>query len=64
MVDVLDMLDLIEAQVQTGEMCKCIQPFDLREEVVVEVKVFERRAESRGELDMGDLVLTKTQFLR
>lgn len=64
MVDVLDMLDLVEAQVQTGEACKCVKSFDMGEEVIVEVEVLEGWTEGRRELDMGDLVLTQTQFLR
>lgn len=64
MIDVLYLLDLVEAQVQTGQLRKCVKPFDMRDEVIVKVQVFERRAESRRKLDMGDLVLAQTQFLR
>ncbi len=52
MVDVLDLLDLVEAQVQTGEVRKCVKALDVRNEVVVKVEVFKGWAERRRKLDM------------
>lgn len=60
----LDLLDLVEAQVQTGEVRKCVKALDVRNEVVVQVEVFEGGAEGRRKFDMGDLVLAQTQSLR
>lgn len=37
MRDVLDVFDLIEAQIQTGQVDQLIESFDMADEVVVEV---------------------------
>lgn len=54
------MLDIVEAQVQTGQVCGLVEPSDVGYHVVVEVDVCEGRGEIVGEFDAGDLVLAET----
>lgn len=63
MIHILDMLDLVEAQIEACEMYKGVQAFDVWYKVVVEVYLSQWRAEIRWKLDMRDLVLAEAQFL-
>ena len=60
MIHILDMLDLVEAQIEACEMYQGIQAFDVWDKVVIEVHLSQCRAEIRRELDMRDLVLAET----
>jgi DNA-directed RNA polymerase specialized sigma subunit len=40
MRDVLDVLDLVEAQIQAGQITEFIQTLDVRDKVVIEVQFF------------------------
>lgn len=56
---ILDMLDLVEAEVQDGEVAEFIEIFDVRNEIIVEVQFFERGGDIRREFNAGDLILTE-----
>ena len=39
MRNILDMFDLIETQIQTGQVMEIVQALDVRDEIVVEIEV-------------------------
>lgn len=59
MRNVLDVLDLIEAQVQAGQVAEFIQALYVRDKVVVEVKLLYRWGDIRGKIDALYLVLSE-----
>lgn len=54
-----DMLDLVEAEVQDGEVVEFIEVFDVGNEIIVKVQLFERDSDIRGKFNAGDLILTE-----
>lgn len=60
MLDVLDVLDLVEAEVQTRQVARVLEAFDVRDEVVVEVELGQGLGDVRGQCDARYLVLAKT----
>ena len=62
--NVLDVLELVEAQVQACQTREMIQSFQVGYQVVVEIQVLELRAEGVGKLNAENLVLAKAKFLR
>lgn len=63
MIYVLNVFDLVEAKVKAGEVREGVQTFDVRDQVVVEVEVFQCRGKGRREMDGGDVVLAEAKFL-
>jgi hypothetical protein len=63
MVQTLDVLDLIEAEVEGGKFRKAFEAFDVRDEVVVEVEVANSGVEVRWEVGFRDLVLAQAEAL-
>ena len=57
MVDILDMFDVVEAKVQTGELLEGFEAFDVSNEVVVEVQLHQFLAKPLGEFDVRYSVL-------
>ena len=49
MRNILDMLDLIETQIQTGQVMEIVQALDVRDEIVVEIEVDEVLRDFRWE---------------
>lgn len=63
MCHVLDMLDLIVTQVETGEIMEVIQALDMRNEVIVEIEVDQVLRDFWRERDSVDLILTEAYSL-
>lgn len=63
MCHVLDMLDLIVTQVETGEIMEVIQALDMRNEVIVEIEVDQVLRDFWRECDSVDLILTEAYSL-
>jgi len=61
--DVLDVLYLVEAEVQTRQVCHVFESLDVRDEVIVEVELRQGRADVRGECDLRYLILSEAYFL-
>lgn len=57
MVDILDMLDVVEAEVKTGELMKGFKAFDVGDEVVVEVQFYQSLAKPLWKFDVRYSVL-------
>ena len=57
MVDILDMLDVVEAEIQAGELLKGFKAFDVSNEVVVEVQLHQFLAKPLGKFDVRNSVL-------
>lgn len=57
---ILDMLDLIKAEVKHSQIAKVVQALDVRDEVIVEVEIGHVGRDGRGEVDARYLVLTET----
>lgn len=58
MIDLLDMLDLVEAQVQARKFDKLLQAFDMRDQVVVKVEFGEGRCKAREPFNRLYAILT------
>lgn len=56
---VLDMLNLVVTQVETGEIMEVVQALDMRNEVIVEIEVDQLLRDFRRECDSVDLILTE-----
>ena len=63
MRNILDMLDLIETQIQTGQVMEIVQALDVRDEIVVEIEVDEVLRDFRWERNSWYLVLAKAYSL-
>lgn len=61
MVDVLDVADLVEAEVEGGKVREVVEAADAGDEVVVEVEVRERRGEAVEALNGLDGVLAEAE---
>lgn len=57
---VFDMLYLIVTQVETSEIMEVVQAFDMRNEVIVKIKVDQLLRDFRRECDSVDLILAET----
>lgn len=57
--DILNMLDLVEAQIQALQIAELIEPFDVGNEVIVKVQVNQVRSNVRGELNSRNLILAQ-----
>lgn len=60
---VLDVLDLIKTQVEAGQVMEIVQAFDVRDEVVVKIKLDQVLRDFWREGDSVDLILTETYSL-
>lgn len=56
---VLDMLNLIITQVETGEIMEVVQALDMRNQVIVEIEVDQLLRDFRRKRDSVDLILTE-----
>lgn len=63
MLEALDVLDVVEGEVEGCEGGEGVEPFDVRERVVVEVEFLERCAPVGGEVGVGDVVLAEAEAL-
>jgi hypothetical protein len=59
MFHILDVLDLIEAQIEAGQVVEVLQALDVRNEVIVEIKFGQGLAEIGWEVDACYLVLAE-----
>lgn len=57
------MLDLIKTQVEAGQVMEIVQAFDVRDEVVVKIKLDQVLRDFWREGDSVDLILTETYSL-
>lgn len=51
MRDILDMLDLVEAQIQAGQVMEPLQALDVGDEVIVEIEFGQTGGDIRREVD-------------
>lgn len=58
----LDVLDVIETQIQGGEVLELFQSVNMRNPVIVEIKLLERFSERRERFDVEDAVLAETEL--
>jgi hypothetical protein len=56
---ILNVLNLVEAEVQRRQV-ELIEVLDVRDEIIVEIELFQRRGDIGWELDTGYFVLTET----
>lgn len=57
------MLDLVETEIETLQICEFVEAFDVADEVIVEVEFDERLRDVGGERDPLDLILSETETL-
>lgn len=60
---VLDMLDLVEAEVQARQVHELGQALDTGDQVVVQIEVCEHLGETGETVDGLDRILAETEFL-
>jgi hypothetical protein len=60
-LDVLDVLELVVAEVEGGEGCAGFEAVGVLDQVVVELEFDELRCERFGELDLLNAVLAEAQ---
>jgi hypothetical protein len=60
MLHILYVLDLIEAQIEAGQVSELLQALDVRNQVIVEIKFRQGLAEIGWEVDACYLVLAQT----
>lgn len=60
MCHILDMLNLVEAEIQAGEIVELLQTLDMGNEVVVEIKFLQRGGDVGGKVDTVDFILAQT----
>lgn len=63
MIQALDMLNLIETQVEVLQLNQVVEALDVRNQVIVEVQLLQRRAQAIREIDRGNGVLAERQAL-
>jgi hypothetical protein len=56
---ILNVLNLVEAEVQRRQV-ELIEVLDVRDEIIVEIELFQRRGDIGWELDAGYFVLAET----
>lgn len=60
MRDILDMLNLIKAEIEIRQIPELIKTFDMRDEVIVEIELGQVRRDVGGKFDARDSVLAET----
>lgn len=60
MRNILNMLNLIEAKIQAGQILELIKSLHMRYQVIVEIEFRQRLGNFRGEFDSCDLILSET----
>lgn len=60
MCHILDMLNLVEAEVQADEIVELVQTLDVGNEVVVEIKFLQRGGDIGGKVAAVDFILAQT----
>lgn len=63
MIQPLDMLNLVEAQIQVVKLRELVEAFDVRDQVVVEVELLQGGAQGLRKFDRRDLILTEREAL-
>ena len=63
MADPLHVPDLVEAQIEAGQLRQRLEAADVRDEVVVEVQLAQLQTEAVGEDGLRDPVLSQAQSL-
>lgn len=48
---ILDVLDLVKAQIQASQVLELVESFDMGDEIIVEVEFFQGRGDIRWEFD-------------
>lgn len=59
MRNVLNMLDFIKAEIQSGQVCELVETLDVPNEVIVEIELRQRRCDIRWQGNARYLVLSK-----
>jgi hypothetical protein len=62
-INALDVLDLVVAQIQAAKFCEGVKAFDMGDQVIIEFEVLEGSGKGIGKIDGADGVLAQTQFL-
>lgn len=60
MRNILDMFDLIKAEIQTRQVPALVEPLDVRNEIIVEINLGQVPGYEGRELDSGYLVLAES----
>lgn len=63
MVDLLDVLDLVKAQIERSKVYEVLQPSDVGDKVIVQIEIVQGRGERREALNLCDDILAETEAL-
>ena len=63
MVYIFDVLDIVEAQIQTGKVWELVQSAYMGYQIIIEIQLPQSTTENTWEFNVANLVLPKAQFL-